>query len=280
MLDVDAGSHPDLFWALRGGGGNFGVATSFTYRLHPVETVVGGLIAHPIDVAPDLLRFYREAVAGASDDLSVFAGLVHAPDGSGTKLAALVVFHTGDPDAAERDLAPFKTWGSPLVVDVGPMPYPVMNTLLDGGFPDGALNYWLSSFTHGLPDELIDTAVERFATTPSTMTAVLLEHFHGAVTRVGATETAVPHRAEGWNLLIPSVWTDPADTEANIAWTRETFAAMRPFFGKGRWLNYLGDDQAEDAVRAAYGPNYDRLADVKRRYDPDNVFHGNHNIAP
>ncbi len=280
VLDVDAGSHPDLFWALRGGGGNFGVATSFTYRLHPVETVVGGLIAHPIGVAPDLLRFYREAVAGASDDLSVFAGLVHAPDGSGTKLAALVVFHTGDPDAAERDLAPFKTWGSPLVVDVGPMPYPVMNTLLDGGFPDGALNYWLSSFTHGLPDELIDTAVERFATTPSTMTAVLLEHFHGAVTRVGATETAVPHRAEGWNLLIPSVWTDPVDTEANIAWTRETFAAMRPFFGKGRWLNYLGDDQAEDAVRAAYGPNYDRLADVKRRYDPDNVFHGNHNIAP
>ena len=155
-----------------------------------------------------------------------------------------------------------------------------MNTLLDGGFPDGALNYWLSSFTHGLPDELIDTAVERFATVPSPMTAILLEHFHGAVTRVGATETAVPHRDEGWNLLIPSVWTDPADTEENIAWTRETFAAMRPFFGRGRWLNYLGDDQAEDAVRAAYGPNYDRLAEVKRRYDPDNVFHRNHNIAP
>ena len=135
VLHVDAASHPDLFWALRGGGGNFGVATSFTYRLHPVRTIVGGLIAHPIEAAPDLLRFYRDAVADASDDLTVFAGLVHAPDGSGAKLAALVVFHTGDAGEAERDLAPFKTWGSPLMVDVGPMPYPVMNTLLDGGLP-------------------------------------------------------------------------------------------------------------------------------------------------
>jgi FAD/FMN-containing dehydrogenase len=280
ILHVDPESHADLFWALRGGGGNFGVATSFTYQLHSVQTIVGGLIAHPVDAAPDLLRFYRDAVADASDDLTVFAGLVHAPDGSGAKLAALVVFHAGDPAQAERDLEPFKTWGSPLVVDVGPMPYQVMNTLLDAGFPDGALNYWLSSFTRGLPDELINIAVERFATVPSPMTSVLLEHFHGAVTRVGASETAVPHRDQGWNLLIPSVWTDPADTDANIAWSRDTFAAMRPHFGGGRWLNYLGDDQAEDAIRAAYGPNYERLREVKRRYDPDNVFHLNHNIAP
>ena len=280
VLHVDAASHADLFWALRGGGGNFGVATSFTYRLHPVKTVVGGLIAHPLDAAPDLLRFYRDAVADASDDLTVFAGLVHAPDGSGAKLAALIVFHTGDAGEAESDLAPFKTWGSPLLVDVGPMPYPVMNTLLDPGFPAGSLNYWLSSFTRGLPDELIDIAVERFATVPSPMTGILLEHFHGAVTRVGATETAVPHRDEGWNLLIPSVWTDPADSDANIAWSRKTFAALRPHFATGRWLNYLGDDQAEDAIRAAYGPNYDRLREVKRRYDPDNVFHLNHNVAP
>ena len=131
VLNVDADSHPDLLWALRGGGGNFGVATSFTYQLHPVEMVVGGLIAHPIEAAGDLLRFYRDAIQGASDDLSVFAGLVHAPDGSGMKLAALIVFHTGDAETAERDLEPFKTWGSPLMVEVGPMPYPVMNTILD-----------------------------------------------------------------------------------------------------------------------------------------------------
>jgi FAD/FMN-containing dehydrogenase len=280
VLDVGADSHPDLFWALRGGGGNFGVATSLTFRLHPHETIVGGLIAHPLDAAPELLRFYRDAVADASDDVSVFAGLVHAPDGSGAKLAALLAFHTGDADEAERDLEPLKTWGSPVVVNVGPMPYPVMNTLLDEGYPAGALNYWLSSFTRGLTDELISVALERFAMVPSPMTGILFEHFHGAVTRVGATDTAVPHREKGWNLLIPSVWTDPADTDANIAWTRETFAALRPHFGTGRWLNYLGDDQADDAIRAAYGPNYDRLVEVKRRYDPNNVFHLNHNIAP
>jgi FAD/FMN-containing dehydrogenase len=280
VLHTDDGSHPDLFWALRGGGGNFGVATAFTYRLHPVGTIVGGLIAHPIEAAADMLRFYRDAVADASDDLTVFAGLVHAPDGSGAKLAALVIFHAGSPQEAERELERFTTWGSPLVVDVGPMPYPVMNTILDAGYPPGSLNYWLSSFTRDLSDELIDLAVERFSTVPSPMTAILLEHFHGAVTRVGATETAVPHREQGWNLLIPAVWTDAADTQANIAWTRETFAALRPHLGNGRWLNYLGDDQAEDAIRAAYGPNYERLVQVKRRYDPENVFHLNHNIAP
>jgi FAD/FMN-containing dehydrogenase len=280
VLWVDAESHPDLLWALCGGGGNFGVATSFTYRLHSLSTVTGGLIAHPIDAAPDLLRFYRDAVADASDDLTVFAGLVHAPDGSGAKLSALVVCHAGDPDTAARELAPLLSFGSPVMTQVGPMPYPQMNTLLDAGYPMGALNYWLSSFTHGLPDALIDAAVERFASVPSTMTAILFEHFHGAVTRVAPTDTAVPHREPGWNLLIPSVWTDPTATEANIRWTRETHAALAPHLAERRWLNYLGDDQGDDAVQAAYGPNYERLRDIKRRYDPDNVFHLNHNITP
>jgi FAD/FMN-containing dehydrogenase len=280
VLEVDEASHPDLFWALRGGGGNFGVATSFTYRVHPVAQVIGGLIAHPLDAAPDLLRFYRDAAADLSDDASVFAGLVHAPDGSGVKLAALVVFHIGDPETAERELEPFKSFGSPAVVEVGPMPYPVMNTILDAAYPDGALNYWLSSFAGELSDAVIDTAVEQYASVPSAMTAILFEHFHGAVTRIGATDTAVPHRNPGWNVLIPSVWLDPETTDANVEWTRETFAALRPHMQTRRWLNYLGDDQADDAIRNAYGPNYDRLREVKRRYDPDNVFHLNHNIAP
>jgi FAD/FMN-containing dehydrogenase len=279
VLNVSEDTHPDLMWALRGGGGNFGVAASLVYRLHPLAMVTGGLIAHPIDAAGDMLRFYRDAVAGCSDDLTVFAAVVHAPDGSGMKLAAMVVFHTGDPAAAERDIAPFTSWGSPVVVDVGPMPYPVMNTLLDAAYPMGALNYWLSSFTTGLPDGLIDTIVERFGSVPSPMTAILLEHFHGAVTRIGPTDTAVPHRDEGWNLLLPSEWIDPADTEANIAWTKDSFAAMSEHFSGGRWLNYLGDDQ-DEAIGAAYGPNYDRLVEVKRRYDPENVFHLNHNIVP
>ena len=279
ILNVTDESHPDLMWALRGGGGNFGVAASLVYRLHPVGMVTGGLIAHPIDAAADMLRFYRDAVADCPDDLTVFAGLVHAPDGSGLKLAAMVVFHTGDPADAERDLAPFKSWGRPLMVEVGPMPYPVMNTLLDAAYPKGALNYWLSSFTTGLSDELIDALMDRFASVPSPMTAILFEHFHGAVTRIGQTDTAVPHRDTGWNLLLPSEWLDPADTEANVAWTKDTFAALSEHFAPGRWLNYLGDDQ-DGAIRSAYGPNYDRLVEVKRRYDPDNVFHLNHNIVP
>ena len=280
VLEVRADSHHDLFWALRGGGGNFGVATTFTYRMHPLSMVTGGLIAHSFDAAPELLRFYRDAVADASDDLMVFAGVVHAPDGSGMKLGVLAVCHAGDTEAAERDLAPFRSFGSPVLVDVGPMPYPVMNTLLDEGYPAGALNYWLSSFTNGLSDSLIDTIVERFAVVPGNMNAILLEHFHGAVTRVDETATAIPHRREGFNVLIPTVWTDPADTEEHVSWTKDTHAALGEHLANRRWLNYLGDDQGEDAVRAAYGPNWERLVQIKRRYDPDNVFHRNLNIAP
>ena len=280
VLEVDEASDPDLFWALRGGGGNFGIATALTYRLHPLEMVTGGLIAHPIEAAPELLRFYRDAVADCPDELTVFAVLAHTPDGSGAKISALAVCHTGTEEQAEQDLAPFKTWGSPLMVEVGRMPYPVMNTILDDGYPAGSLNYWLSSFTRGLPDELIDTMVERFASVPSPMSAILVEHFHGAVTRVGVTDTAVPHRAEGWNLVLPSVWLDPAATDENIAWTRETHRALAPHLDEARWLNYLGDDQGLDALRGAYGPNYERLLELKRRYDPENVFHHNHNIDP
>ena len=166
------------------------------------------------------------------------------------------------------------------MVEDGPMPYPVMNTLLDEGFPAGSLNYWLSSFVSGIPDGFIDTALERYESVPSPYSAIFLEHFHGAVTRIGVPEAAVPHRDEGWNLLIPSVWMDPADTDANVAWTKDTYAALSEHFAGRRWLNYLGDDQGDDAVRAAYGPNYERLLDVKRQYDPENVFHHNHNIKP
>ena len=278
VLEVSDGSHPDLMWALRGGGGNFGVAASFTFRLRPQPMVVGGLIAHPVEAGADLLRFYRDQSAKCRDELTVFAALAHAPDGSGMKIAGMVVCHT-DPANADADLAPFLEYGSPVMTQVGPMPYPVMNTLLDAGYPKGAMNYWLSSFTTGLPDALIDTMVERFATVPSPMSVMLLEHFHGAVTRVDATATAVPHRDAGWNLLLPSVWLDPADTDANIAWTKDTYAAVSEHLAPGRWLNYLGDDQ-DGAIPAAYGPNYARLREVKRRYDPENRFHQNHNITP
>jgi FAD/FMN-containing dehydrogenase len=280
VLEVSESSHPDLFWAVRGGGGNFGVAAAFEYRLHPLETIVGGLIAYPFDAAADMLRFYRDFTAGARDELTAHAVVAHAPDGSGVKIAAMAMCHAGSPEDAERDLAPVKAFGSPILEMIGPMPYPAVNTLLDEGYPRGALNYWKSSFVDELSDGLIDATVSRFAATPSPMNAILFERYHGAATRVGVTDTAVPHRRPGYNVLIPSVWLDPADTEANIAWTRETFDAFRPYFRDGRWLNYLDDDDASEAVRAAYGPNYDRLVEVKREYDPDNVFHMNHNIVP
>jgi len=280
VLNVTAESEPDLFWALRGGGGNFGVATTFEFQLHEVAMVTGGLVAHPFAAASEMLRFYREFTRTVPDELTVFAGLVHAPDGSGMKLAAMVVCHAGTPEQAEKDLAPLLEFGQPAMTDVGQMPYPVMNTLLDDAFPRGALNYWKSSFLRDLDDGYIEAAIDAYSTVPSPMSAILLEHFHGAVTRVPVAAAAVPHREEGFNLLIPAVWTDPAATEENVAWARSTYDSVRPYLADRRWLNYLDDDDSADAVRAAYGPNYDRLVEVKRRYDPENVFRLNHNIDP
>jgi FAD/FMN-containing dehydrogenase len=280
VLDVTDKSNPDLFWALRGGGGNFGIAASFEYQLHPVGTIYGGLVAHPFEAARDVLRFYRDFTTSVSDDATVFAGLVHAPDGSGMKLAAFILFHTGELTDAQAELKPVLEFGSPVITHVGPMPYPAINMILDEGYPKGALNYWKSTFIRALEDDAIDAMVDAFAACPSPMGAIILEHFHGVVTRIEEAATAVPHREESFNLLIPSEWLDPADTQKNIAWTQETFAAFQPYVAGRRWLNYLSDDDADDAVRAAYGPNYDRLSQVKRQYDPDNLFHLNHNIEP
>jgi FAD/FMN-containing dehydrogenase len=280
VLEVTDDSNPDLMWALRGGGGNFGVAASFEYRLHPLETIYGGLVAHPFEAAKEVLTFVRESAGELSDDASVAAGLVHAPDGSGMKLAAYLLFHTGELEQAQAEFQPFLAFRTPVVTQVGPMPYPVMNTLLDDAYPRGALNYWKSTFISSLDDALIDSLVAAYAEVPSPMTAILFEYFHGAVTRVGSTDTAVPHREESFNVLIPGEWLDPGDSPRNIHWTQETFALLEPFRAGRRWLNYLDDDDTVDAVRMAYGPNYERLARIKREYDPDNVFHLNHNIVP
>jgi FAD/FMN-containing dehydrogenase len=280
VLTVTAEEHPDLFWALRGGGGNFGVASSFEFRLHPLRQVLGGVVAHPISAAKEALAFYREFTAAAPDELTVFSGLVHAPDGSGVPLALFGICHCGSPEQAEKDVRPLLGFGSPALVQVGPMPYPAINMMLDAAFPRGALNYWKSSFLRGVNDEVIDAMVDRFAACPSPMSGLLLEHFHGAVTRVGASETAVPHREPGYNYLIASVWLDPATTDQNLVWTRAAFADMEPHFERRRYVNYLGDDEAKDAVRNAYGTNYARLAEVKRRYDPRNLFRLNQNIEP
>jgi len=280
LLTASEAQHPDLFWALRGGGGNFGVAVSFEFRLHDLPSVYGGLVAHPLSAAGDLLRFYREFTASVPDELTVFAALVHAPDGSGVPLAAFAVCHAGAPEGCEHDLRPLLEFGSPVMTQLGRMPYPAINAMLDDGFPKGALNYWKSSFVQGINDELIDTIVDRFASSPSAMTQVVFEHLHGAATRIPVEQTAVPHRQPGYNCLIASVWTEPAASDENIEWTRETYAAIKPQLRSRRYLGYLDDDDLADAIEAAYGPNYPRLAAIKRTYDPDNIFHLNHNVPP
>jgi FAD/FMN-containing dehydrogenase len=282
VLTASESQNADLFWALRGGGGNLGVVTSFEYRLHPVGPMVtGGMVVHPFDAAEELLRFFRDFSAGMSDDLVIFAGLVHAPDGSGANLAGLVIGHIGTPEQARRELEPVLAFGSPVDVQVAPMPYTVLNCLIDDSFPTGALNYWKSSFLNELSDAAIATMVSGFASCPSPMTIMVLEPFHGEVTRIPVDATAVPHREQSYNLVIAGVWMDPAETDQNVIWVRDTFTAMEPYRSNRRYVNYLPDDEVgEDPVRAAYGPNYDRLAKLKATYDPANLFRMNQNIKP
>jgi FAD/FMN-containing dehydrogenase len=280
-LTASKDDHADLFWALRGGGGNFGVATSLEYRLHPVGPIVtGGLIAYPFSAAWDVLRYFRDLTASLPDELMVFAGLIHAPDGSGTKLAALVVCHCGPLGAGETAAQPIKKFGSPAMDVIGPMPYCQVNAMLDAAYPRGALNYWKSNFLANLSDEALRTMIDCFAKCPTPMGQLLLEHFHGTVTRIGVTDTAFPHRAPGYNLIVLSEWMDPKDNTACTAWARDSYTAMQPFMGAGRYVNYLGDDESGDPVAAAYGPNHRRLQQVKAKYDPENFFHMNQNIRP
>jgi len=270
---------PDLYWAVRGGGGNFGVTSSFEYDAHPLSTVFGGIIAFDLPDAPKVFDFYRDFTSSSPDELVSFCGLVHAPDGSGHKIAALPICHCGVPSEAERAAERLRTAATPLVDLLGPMPYPVVNTLLDGGFPKGARNYWKSAFFKELSDEAVGIMREAFEKAPSIMSGLVVEHFHGLVTRIPATATAYPHRQPGYNLVLAAEWLDPADDEANIRWARETFTALAPHMADAAYVNYLDTDDL-DRVRVAYGPNWERLVSLKRRYDPDNVFRLNQNIDP
>jgi FAD/FMN-containing dehydrogenases len=242
--------------------------------------ITGGLVAHPFDRARDVLRFVRDVTASLPDEFMVFGGLIHAGDGSGTKLAAMVACHCGSLAEGEAAVRPLKQFGTPLMDAMGPMPYCQLNGMLDAAYPKGALNYWKSSFLSQLSDAAIDTLVDCFARCPTPMGQLLLEHFHGAVTRVNVVDTAFPHRADGYNLVVLAEWMEPQDTDRCVAWARETYAAMEPFVGSGRYVNYLGDDEIGDPTAAAYGPNYRRLQEIKKKYDPSNFFHMNQNIRP
>lgn len=272
--------NPDLFWAIRGGGGNFGIVTSFEYELHPVDMVTAGLVAYPFEKSGEVLRFFRDLAEELPDEVMAYAGVVHAPDGSGVKLSAIVLCDCRPPGTDDTIVERVKGFGDPVMDALGPMPYPASNQILDAGYPKGAYNYWKSSFLEALSDGAIEQMVESFAEAPSPADAILLEHFHGAATRIPVDATAYPHRREGYNLGIFAEWMDPDLTDRCVAWARQTYEAMEPYLADARYVNYLGDDEQSKETGSAYGPNLLRLRAIKAKYDPENVFHLNQNILP
>jgi FAD/FMN-containing dehydrogenase len=279
VVTASTDEHTDLLWALRGGGGNFGIVTSFEFRCHPVREVLAGPLLFPLAEARSALAFHSDFTASVPDELTVGAALLHAPDGSGTKVAALVPCHCGELAQADVDVKALRAFGTPIANLVAPMPYPTVNTLLDGAFPKGALNYWKSAFAATLSDDAIDAMVDAFERVPGTMCGIFIDHIHGAATRVASDATAFPHRQNAYSVLLIGQWADPADTERTIAWVRDTFELLQPHISDRRYGNFLAADEA-GAARQSYGDNYDRLVEVKRTYDASNVFRLNLNIDP
>ncbi len=272
--------NPELHWALRGGGGNFGVVSSLEYSLHPVgPMVMAGAIAWPSSQAREVLHFYREFTASAGDELTCIAGVGHAPDGSGAKVAIIGAAYFGAMTDGERMLRSIKQLGSPLFDMIQPTSYCDLNSIFDAGYPKGMLNYWKSNFLTTLDDDVINIMVDMLEHCPSKYSGIFVEHWHGAAARVPHDHTAFHHRREGHNLLILSQWQDAAAREENVAWARQGFARLEPFSAGARYVNYMDHDDAGD-LAGPFGANYARLARVKAQWDPGNVFHLNQNVQP
>ena len=269
----------DLFWALRGGGGNFGVVTSFEYRLHPVTTVLGGLVIHPLDQARDLLRFYRDFCAGLPDEAEAYAGLLTSPEGQ--PVAALILGYNGPIADGEKVLAPARRFGRPVADLVGPMPYGVRQTLLDEpNARHGLHRYWRSAFTERLSDELIGGLVDGASSFTSPLSALVLFYMHGAATRVRPDETAFSARRPVWDLDVIGQWTDGAESAKHVGWVRALWGRLEPHVEDSGYVNHLAEDDRPEKVRASYGENYRRLRELKKVYDPTNLFRANANIPP
>jgi FAD/FMN-containing dehydrogenase len=277
LLTASEEENEDLFWGIRGGGGNFGVVTSFEYRLHPVGPVLAGGLRYPAAKARDVLRFYHEFASGCPDELSISASLGRAPDGS--LVAGITVCYCGAIEEGERVLRPLRAFGSPLEDGIRPMAYTALQSAPDEGFPPGQQHYWKSSNLEHLSDEAIEVMVRLVKEMPSPSSGVGLQQMHGAASRVDPAATAFPHRDEHYDLLILSQWANPADSEENVRWTRELFEAMQPFVGKGVYVSNLGEEEG-DRVKEAYGEHYERLVALKDRYDPTNLFRLNQNVKP
>jgi hypothetical protein len=277
LLTASAQENEDLFWGIRGGGGNFGVVTSFAYQLHPVDRVLAGGLSYPLSAAPRILRFYDDFVKAAADELSTAVSLGLTPDGEPT--VSIVVCYCGPIDAGEQLLRPLRTYLTPVDDTIQPMPYTALQSARDEGFPSGRLHYWKSGWLRGLTDGAIETLMRFVPRMPSSASGVGLQQMHGAASRVAPSATAFPHRAEQYDFLIGSQWSDATDSDRNVEWTRALFEAMEPHLEQSVYVNNLGDEGGA-RVRAAYGENYPRLSVVKSTYDPDNFFRANQNIQP
>jgi FAD/FMN-containing dehydrogenase len=283
VLTCSESGNEDLFWALRGGGGNFGVVTSFEYRLYPVAEILGGPIFFPLD--GEVLRDTLDFVASAPEQLGAVLGLALAPplpfvpeEWHGKPAIGLIACWTGAPKEGEEVLRPLEAW--PIVGrGVGPMPYPVINTLFDELLPAGLRHYWKTHSVRHTPDEAVHVHLEHGARVPTIESGVFFFPLDGAPQRVAADETALPYRDAALSIVIAGTWHDPADDESNAAWVREYYDALGPYAQEGVYVNFQSEED-QNRVGAMYGSKYDRLVEVKRRYDPDNVFRLNQNIDP
>lgn len=280
--------NPDLFWGVRGGGGNFGVVTSFEFQLHPVgPTVMAGMVFYPLEQAREVLHFYREYAASAPDELTTMAVLRVAPPAPflpkqfhGAPIIGIAACYAGSVEEGERVLRPLKNFGTPIADVIEPKPYIRHQTMLDTASPNGRHYYWKSEYLSGLSDAALETVIGYARQLSSPLTAVLLFHLGGAIGRVDEQAIAAGNRDAEFVLNIQSSWLEAGESQRHMQWTREFWAAMHPFSTGGVYMNFLSMDEGEERVRAAYGANYKRLIAVKNSYDPTNLFRVNHNIKP
>ena len=286
LLIASEREHEDLFWAIRGGGGNFGVATSLEYRLSPITDIYGGPMFFELDAVGDLLRFYREFIADAPEEFGGFPAFQIAPplpfipeDRHGDTFIAFVACWAGPIDQGKAMLKPLHDVAPVVAEHVGPMPYPALNSAFDALVPPGLQHYWKTNFVTELTDEIIAAHIEHGPKVPAVNSTVHIYPINGAVHRVGADETAFAGRTANFATVIAGMWPDPADNEANIAWVRDYYAATAPLSESAGYINFMGTDDG-DKAQVNFGSNYDRLAGIKRTYDPGNLFHLNQNIKP
>jgi FAD/FMN-containing dehydrogenase len=284
VLACSETTNEELFWALRGGGGNFGVVTSLEYRVHPVGEILGGVIVFPLDA--DALRGYSEFVGRAPEQLGALVGLAQAPPmpflpeaWHFKPVVALVVCWSGSTEEGEEVLRPIEDWAPVVGRQVGPMPYPAINTLFDALLPPGLRHYWKANFIRETPDEAVDVHLQHTARVPTVESGTFIFPLSGAVRRVAADATAFSHRDAEFSTVITAAWRNPADDAANVAWVRGYYEALRPYAEEGAYVNFLGAED-QGLVPASYAGNFGRLQEVKQRYDPENVFRLNQNIRP